>query len=697
MKCVIPSTTTVKKAKRSNLGERSPFFHPSVQSELIPTTTAGKATTEPKQKQKRLSHERKSGISGTSANLAVKLFGAGIVGIPYAVKKSGLVAGLLMTIMSAVACDKSLRLLIETAKHIDVTSYETLFEAAFGASGFNAMCAIMFTNSYGAMVSYLMIIKDMFSVLLGMDQDDEPMKRAVMVIATLLVIFPLSSQRDMADLAKTSSLSALCYLCLVLYIAVCSPVASSVQSHGGWKQAITIIHPETFFAGFGVLTFAFVCQHAAFIMAGSLERPTKERWAKVTHISLTFAGTLAVICGATGYLGFFDETDGNILVSMATLKSQLTLQINKVAQAMLLLCMFFVYPMDAFVLRHVSMVLIFKGRAAHGGIDHLVLARSDRRILLTFALYMLTLLPALLLTNLGAVLSITGSVAGSALSFIGPGASYLAVHGAEFKKLVNSKWTWGNPDRKADVIRKLRLSCGKQVCEIGPDDVSVASLSCALGIEDEAASPLTLRENTLHVLQFLLGRGAWYLLLMPIWMMIADYGQRNLLDYAETEAMKTPLPVKPLGKITHRRALSEIAKGLHTPDFMDIKKETPTTEKTPLLQVKDMLNLDTHPLLLKRSYSIPDILKLAMDDSFQSDGNQKTEALLPGDVDRAIGAAIVARANALSSLDREVVESEVDPQADFPKVQDFCLAAAFITLGFVAMVAGVYSVFAPSS
>ena len=64
------------------------------------------------------------------------------------------------------------------------------------------MCGIMFNNSYGAMVSYLLIIKEMLPVLLGIDPSDEPMKRAVMVIATLLVIFPLSSQRDMADLTK---------------------------------------------------------------------------------------------------------------------------------------------------------------------------------------------------------------------------------------------------------------------------------------------------------------------------------------------------------------------------------------------------------------------------------------------------------------------------------------------------------------
>jgi amino acid permease len=77
------------------------------------------------------------------------------------------------------------------------------------------MCGIMFNNTYGAMVSYLLIIKEMLPVLLGIVPSDEPMKRAVMVIATLLVIFPLSSQRDMADLTKL--LASVSFVICALY------------------------------------------------------------------------------------------------------------------------------------------------------------------------------------------------------------------------------------------------------------------------------------------------------------------------------------------------------------------------------------------------------------------------------------------------------------------------------------------------
>jgi hypothetical protein len=144
-----------------------------------------------------------------------------------------------------------------------------------------------------------------------------------------------------------------------------------------------------------------------------------------------------------------------------------------------------------------------------------------------------------------------GSVAGSALSL---------------NKFVNSHWTWGNPDRKVGIIRALKCSCGEQfsmrsLCENGQASDSVIALSCNFGEEDDITSSSSLREKGSKLIRFILGRGAWYLLLMPIWMIIADYGQRNLLDFAESEAMRTPLPHKPLKKEkkTHRRTLSDIA------------------------------------------------------------------------------------------------------------------------------------------
>jgi hypothetical protein len=64
-----------------------------------------------------------------------------------------------------------------------------------------------------------MIIKDMLSLLFGIDEADESMRQAAMIIATFVVALPLSSQMDMADLAKTSRFSIMFYVFVVLFNA----------------------------------------------------------------------------------------------------------------------------------------------------------------------------------------------------------------------------------------------------------------------------------------------------------------------------------------------------------------------------------------------------------------------------------------------------------------------------------------------
>jgi hypothetical protein len=64
-----------------------------------------------------------------------------------------------------------------------------------------------------------MIIKDMLSLLFGIDEADESMRQEAVVIATFMVALSLSSQRDMADLAKTSRFSFMFYLFIALFIA----------------------------------------------------------------------------------------------------------------------------------------------------------------------------------------------------------------------------------------------------------------------------------------------------------------------------------------------------------------------------------------------------------------------------------------------------------------------------------------------
>jgi amino acid permease len=144
--------------------------------------------------------EHKSPLSGTAANLINAIVGCGIVGIPYALRQSGLVAGILLIVLCAKLTQVSLNILIETTKHVHVATYETLCEAAFGTHGFYFVTI---------MISYLMIVKDSFgTLLLGggesvdatesqqarwvLAPDSLVMRRTLLLLMSLLIILPLS-------------------------------------------------------------------------------------------------------------------------------------------------------------------------------------------------------------------------------------------------------------------------------------------------------------------------------------------------------------------------------------------------------------------------------------------------------------------------------------------------------------------------
>lgn len=117
------------------------------------------------------------------------------MGIPFAIKETGLVAGLILTVLCAFITEKSLRVLINTAKHVDVPSYEMLFESTYGSFGFYFISVNMLIIAYGGCLSYLTIIKDTLPVLLGAERGDLGMERAILTISTMTIILPISMQR----------------------------------------------------------------------------------------------------------------------------------------------------------------------------------------------------------------------------------------------------------------------------------------------------------------------------------------------------------------------------------------------------------------------------------------------------------------------------------------------------------------------
>ena len=93
---------------------------------------------------------KQSGLAGASANLVNSIVGAGIIGIPYALRESGLLAGLFLLVLVAYLTDKSLRIIVGLAsfhpklRNRDVRTFEDLASYPFGKIGLNFVLINMF-------------------------------------------------------------------------------------------------------------------------------------------------------------------------------------------------------------------------------------------------------------------------------------------------------------------------------------------------------------------------------------------------------------------------------------------------------------------------------------------------------------------------------------------------------------------------
>lgn len=652
--------------------QKSPFFRPSSSQPthrivIVQQRTPGGKHKRTIQKQESIESEKKSTVLGTASNLVNAIVGAGIVGIPFAVRQCGFVSGIVLIIVCAFVTEKSLRLLINTAKHIHVPTYETLAEACFGSIGFRFVALNMFFTAFGAMISYLMIVKQTFGTLLLGTEDDilanraialdtTYMRRAILLIISITIMLPIACKRDMADLAQTSRFNVIVDTLLVGLVAFTSPIWYSKNSEGVDDSSIAsdrsgmatvetdwFFRGDTIFVGLGVLSFAYVCQHSAFIIAGSLERPTSKRWSNVTTTALILCGILNLICGILGYLGYREETQGNILENLG--RNNLPANI---ARAMLGMTMLFVYPVESFVTRHVCVVLLFSGRSAHEGNDAHILSRADRRIGLTTALYILAVIPAVLTNDLGPVLAITGTVGGSCLSYLGPGVIYLGVHGERFLSLARQAFGRRNEASEEHSVTQSN--------ENGADETT------PLVVGGDAMNIITSENQDTVEVVGVWNHILWYLTGMPIWCAIARSGKVQLQEHITEMTMKSPHPIR-IGDVEYKR----VAIPLNRDDNEDEESF-----------------LGDHLNKMVRDQSMPHLSNL-----ITTSGSAGTLM----NINQQIGQDLLEQQKKISvkRSTEEIVEA--DPQELPPSWHDFYVAIFLIILGFIALFAGMYSIF----
>ncbi|KAL5363637.1 transmembrane amino acid transporter protein-domain-containing protein [Aspergillus floccosus] len=366
----------------------------------------------------------RSGMRMAFMNMANSIIGAGIIGQPYALRQAGMLMGIVLLVGLTVAVDWTIRLIVVNSKLSGADSFQATMQHCFGRKGLIAISLAQWAFAFGGMIAFCIIVGDtiphVLSSLFPSLRDMSFLwlltdRRAIIVLLVLTISYPLSLYRDIAKLAKASTLALISMLVIVVAV-ITQGFRVPPESRGEVKSLLLV--NSGFFQAVGVISFAFVCHHNSLLIYGSLKKPTLDRFATVTHYSTGVSLLMCLTMAISGFLFFGSQTQGNVLNNFPSDNV-----LVNIARFCFGLNMLTTLPLEAFVCREVMTTYYFPDEPFNMG----------RHLIFTSALVITAMAMALITCDLGAVFELIGATSAAALAYIFPPLCYIKLSNSSRK------------------------------------------------------------------------------------------------------------------------------------------------------------------------------------------------------------------------------------------------------------------------
>ena len=363
-------------------------------------------------------------------NLSATCMGTGILALPFALSKSGFIAGCLLLFISAAGCALSLHFLVCGGRAVvsrgGPITFATLCEAALGPYASVAIDLSILVNCLGTATSYLIVAADCFSVALSVS-------RFQVVLMSLLLVSPAAFFRTMDTLKASSSVAICCLLGIVVMVLVfgfapaddldpCPEASSIVHGHCGGRITLFSTSWLHVFCQLPFFVMAFTCQQNAFNAIGELRRPTKARQALVVICAPILPLILYLTISICGYLTFGHRTPSNII------KAYPDTALVSAARCVLGVVVLCNFPLQMYPCRVSGLSLIAACTARpiqKAAVDNSLFISDALEICVCAAFLLATGGTALIVTDLGQVVAVIGSTGSTIVSLICPAAAFL--------------------------------------------------------------------------------------------------------------------------------------------------------------------------------------------------------------------------------------------------------------------------------
>ncbi|WFC97302.1 hypothetical protein MYAM1_000011 [Malassezia yamatoensis] len=323
--------------------------------------------------------KRGAGVFEGTVNMANSILGAGIVGLPYSMRESGFVAGVVLLVGIALLTDWTIRLIVLNAKLSGRTTYIDIMEHCFGRYG-KWMCA--FCVVVGDTIPNVLN-----SVFPAMQNTLFTNRQVVIIACTMAISFPLSLYRNIENLSKASAVALISMVFIIIAVVVRGPAMPTELTGNPALRVGTHHLPSSL----------------------SLKEPSMDKFKTITHYSTLISASAALAMSVAGYWSFEDKTLSNVLNNFPQSDT-----VVNIARFCFGLNMFTTLPLECFVCREVLETYFYQGEY-----------EQKRHVFFTSALVISAMTVSLFTCDLGIVLEVTGGLSATALAFFFPSICYL--------------------------------------------------------------------------------------------------------------------------------------------------------------------------------------------------------------------------------------------------------------------------------
>uniref|UniRef100_A0A7S1D7Z0 Amino acid transporter transmembrane domain-containing protein n=1 Tax=Cyclophora tenuis TaxID=216820 RepID=A0A7S1D7Z0_CYCTE len=380
-----------------------------------------------------------SGVSVWKAALmfTMSIAGAGVLGISGAIAQSGGLASIAAFLMIAYTTKRSYDLLIALSLDTEGVkgSYERLGDIALGTTGRLAVFVAKFMYAFFTLIVHIKVVKDNFpSAMMGiLGSSNEYLylfedKDVVTFVISFLVVFPLCLLRDFGlvehtSTAKLATVFAISFIILHMYFT--NPGRLPIQGTTVYEDWLAV--KPNLLPSLGTFVFFFVGHHCAHLSFDSLRKDIRDikHWKQVSTLCVLLCIFLGICMGLTVYMTFWSETTSIML--------QLYPNTDEINVAKILVCGFaiFTLPLPFLAVREMIVVSIPHSEKVEDcwwlqGETQLI---GRYHFALTFIIWFIATMLAILAPSLNDVLNVGGCFSGSLIAYILPSLFYFSLRG----------------------------------------------------------------------------------------------------------------------------------------------------------------------------------------------------------------------------------------------------------------------------